>query len=341
MKSLKKLMTAMIAIVITLSMAACNSNSPKSVVKKALDNIKSGNAADISDLMNGDTESKDSDTESDDAYPNSTEKMKESLKKIDYKINSETVNGDTATVNVGINGPDLAAVMGDFMKQAMADTFSEAFSGSTMTEEETDAKYDKMLCDLLDNMKFEDRTMDINLVKENNEWTIKDSDEIVKLVLNIDPSAFNSEDSANSETSNTTSKVQDMTLNQPLLVETADGNYNITIEGVRKTDERNEFSDKEAKTVIFLDYTYENISYGEKNNQDLYISEYDFQVLDDEGNVLDTYPVSDDNRTSKETPVGGKCKSTGAFAINTDSKNINVTFKNSFEKVGKIIIPIQ
>ena len=131
-----------------------------------------------------------------------------------------------------------------------------------------------------------------------------------------------------------------MTLNTPVTVETESGNYNLTIEGARATEERNEFSDKEVRQVVFLDYTYENISYGEKDGSDIYISEYDFQVLDDEGNVLDTYPVFDENRYPKATPAGGKCKASATFGVPTDSKNLNITFKDGNKKIAKIIVPI-
>lgn len=99
-----------------------------------------------------------------------------------------------------------------------------------------------------------------------------------------------------------------MTLNVPFTVETEYGNYNVTVEGVRLTDERNEYSEISANKVVFLDYNYENISYQSDSSFDLYISDYDFQVLDDEGNVLDTYPVTDYNRVPKKAPVGGKYK---------------------------------
>lgn len=98
--------------------------------------------------------------------------------------------------------------------------------------------------------------------------------------------------------------------------------------------------EEEVKQVVILDYSYENISFGEKDGSDLYIDEYAFQVLDDEGNVLDTYPIYDENRTPKNTLVGGKCKASATFGVNSDSKNLNVTFKRGSQKVAKIIVPI-
>ena len=76
------------------------------------------------------------------------------------------------------------------MEKALSDALSSAFSGDTMTEAETDEKYDKMFAEILDNVKFSDRTMDIEMVKDNNEWKIKDENDLIKLVTNIDPVAF-------------------------------------------------------------------------------------------------------------------------------------------------------
>ncbi|SUY45783.1 putative lipoprotein [Clostridium putrefaciens] len=93
--------------------------------------------------------------------------------------------------------------------------------------------------------------------------------------------------------------------------------------------------------VVILDYTYSNISFGESLGQDLYIDEYAFQVLDDEGNVLGGYPIYDDNRTPKRVPVGGKCKASATFGVPTESTNLNVTFTRGSEKVAKIVVPIK
>lgn len=94
-------------------------------------------------------------------------------------------------------------------------------------------------------------------------------------------------------------------------VTTSRGRYNITIEGVRLTKERNEYSKLNPKEVIFLDYRYENIDCKEA----IYLSSYDFNVIDEEGNLCDTYPVSDRSRRAKEAPAGTKSKGSEAYAL--------------------------
>ena len=342
MNYLKKIVAVFITVILTVSLTGCGTKSPTKVVSESLDAIKSGNNKAFSDTLNEDISGEKNSDNSTEKYNESIEKMAESIKNITYKINSETIDGDTAKVNVTVTGPDLADVLSKFMQKAFEDAFSQAFSGKKLSEEETDAKYDKILSELLEDVKNTDRTMDVELTKENNEWKIKDENDLIKLVVNIDPDVISKLSDSNADNSKSENKaIEEMTLNTPFTVETEYGNYNLTIEGVRITDQRNQFTDKNVSKVVFLDYNYENLSFGKDSNQDLYIDGYGFQVLDDDGNVLDDYPVNDENRMPKKAPVGGKCKASAAYGISTDSKNLNVTFKRGNEKVAKIIIPIQ
>lgn len=99
--------------------------------------------------------------------------------------------------------------------------------------------------------------------------------------------------------------------------------------------ERNQFSKINSKKVLFIDYKYQNDS----NIDDIYISSIDFKVMDDEGNVLDTYPISDDTRNAKAVPIGGKSSATEAFALMTDSKTITILYYDySSRPLGKLIV---
>ncbi|MDU4830631.1 MAG: hypothetical protein E6X64_13390, partial [Clostridium perfringens] len=61
----------------------------------------------------------------------------------------------------------------------------------------------------------------------------------------------------------------------------------ITIDNVKLTDERNQFSEKEAEKVVVIEYTYENIA----DEENLYVFDSNFKVYDASGNVLETYPA--------------------------------------------------
>lgn len=338
MKKIKKLAVILIFVLSTVSLYGCGGSSPTDVVNEYFKKVKSGDS-DIKNLftmVEEDVKEENEEALDNDSFSEETQnKLLEKMKEITYTVNTETIDGDNAKVNVTVKGMDFNIVLGKAMQEAFSYLFTQAFSGIEMTDEQSDAYFNELISKYLDEVTYSERTEDVELTKVDKEWKIKEGSAISKLLLGIDESTFG-------EGSNNTESVatQEMTLNTPFNVETENGKYILTIEGARATEERNEFSDKEVKKVVILDYTYENISFGEKDGNDLYIDEYAFQVLDDEGNVLDTYPVSDENRMPKETPVGGKCKASATFGVPTDSKNLNVTFKRGNQKVAKIIVPI-
>lgn len=340
MINLKKLSVILVMMLSTVLLYGCGGNTPKVVVNDYFQKVQKGDT-DIQELfavVEGTEEGTEENLENNNFSEETQEKLLGKLKEITYKINSETIDGDNAKVNVTVKGMDFNIILGKVMQEAFSFMFTQAFSGVEMTEEENDAYFNTLLNKYLDEVTYSERTLDIELTKIDKEWKIKESNAISKLLLGIDESTFNDENVGDNK--DEVIIVKEMTLNTPFIVETENGNYNLTIEGARATDERNEFSEKEVKKVVFLDYSYENISFGETSGNDLYIDEYAFQVLDDEGNVVDTYPIYDENRTSKDTPVGGKCKASGTFGVTTESKNLNVTFKRGNEKVAKIVVPI-
>ena len=343
MRNLKKLALILAMMLSTTLLYGCGGKTPTAVVNEYFEKIKSGNT-DVEKLFSmveeeiEEVEESDETSESDDFSEEVKNKLLEKIKDINYTVNSESIDGDSAKVNVTVKGMDLNIVLGKVIQEAFSFVFAQAFSGTEMTEEESNAYFNSLFSKYIDEVTYSERTLDIELTKVDKEWKIVENDAISKLLLGIDESTFDSE--ASESEGESTVATQEMTLNTPFTVETESGNYNLTIEGARATEERNEFSDKEVTKVVFLDYTYENISFGEKDGTDLYIDEYAFQVLDDEGNVLDTYPVFDENRSAKATPVGGKCKASATFGVPTDSKNLNVTFKDGNKKVAKIVVPI-
>lgn len=336
MRNFKRLAMFLVLIMTTV-LYGCGGNTPTDVVNEYFGNIQKGNT-NVQDLFNMVAEEGNAeDVESDSLSEETSKKLIEKMKGLTYKVNKEEINGDNAKVNVTVKGMDLSIVIGKVMQEAFGYMLSQAFTGVEMTEEESNKYFEGLFVKYLDEVTYSERTEDITLKKVENEWKIEENDALSKLVMGIDSSTFSN---LNEEESSEKVEPKEMVLNVPFKVETDNGDFNITIEGARATEERNEFSEKDVKKVVFLDYNYENISYDDGSGMDLFISEYNFQVLDDEGNVLDTYPVSDENRSSKETPVGGKCKSTAAFGIPTDSANLNITFNFSNQKLGKIIVPI-
>lgn len=99
---------------------------------------------------------------------------------------------------------------------------------------------------------------------------------------------------------------------------TVEGSFSLAFTSVTQTDERNEYSDKTPAQVVILNYDYENI--GIKDG--LYIS--DFTVMDANGEVASTYPATI-TTYPQETPVGAKC--VGAqeiYGLNNVSQAVKV-----------------
>lgn len=342
MQNFKKIVSMMLLLVMIVGVYGCGSKSPSNVVKTYFEELKKGTNADFSNMLNSSLQSAEktskSDSKENSLSDESTKKIINSMAKLTYTINSEKIDGDSATVNVKVNGPDMSKVLADFMQKAFTTVLAKSFSGDKMSDEEQSKLFESMLSDSLNNITYSERTGDISLKKSNGEWKIDTDDSLKKLLLGIDASAFSGK--ATKDTKDT-KEIKEMTLNQPFKVETESGNYTITIEGAKTTDKRNQFSQKNVTKVVMLEYSYANESFGKANGRDLLVDQSAFQVLDDEGNVLDTYPVGDENRNAKNAPPGGKSSGSIAYALKTNSSNLNVTFiRNYSEKVAKIKVPI-
>lgn len=102
--------------------------------------------------------------------------------------------------------------------------------------------------------------------------------------------------------------------------------YTFKINSVKTTKERNEFADSQPEQVIIVNYTYENIG----SDEDVYVDGVlNFTVIDEDGNVCDTYPVAMDKQ-AKETPKGAKCTAETAYGLIKKSSKIKLRFKEPF-----------
>ncbi|MDU2458691.1 MAG: hypothetical protein E7D28_01845 [Clostridium sp.] len=191
MKLLKKISIIMTLVLSITAFYGCKSKepSPSDTVKTYFDEIKGADEATISTLLSNVEET---DT-------NSSKKMITEIQKLTYTINSESIDGEKATVNVKVNGPDMAAVIATSIQEMFTSVLSQAFSGTEMTEAEQNKLYDDIMVKALDGVTFTDRTGDITLEKSENGWEITSDNEITKLIMNIDPTTF---DPANTDIAN-------------------------------------------------------------------------------------------------------------------------------------------
>ncbi len=112
-------------------------------------------------------------------------------------------------------------------------------------------------------------------------------------------------------------------LNEEMSVNKNGKEYTLVITGIKEIQERNQFSDKNPAQVFLIDYTYKNIA-----GDELYISEMNFQIIDEKGEMGDTYPG---NITShpKNTPAGASCKAQMVLCVSNNSHEVTLNYKDN------------
>ena len=88
------------------------------------------------------------------------------------------------------------------------------------------------------------------------------------------------------------------------------GQWSLRINSVTEMDERNPYSDVYPDAVYLIDYTYENLGYGDE----LYISMDLQRIVDAKGYTGYSYP-NDQTYYPQELPVGAKCHAQGIVGV--------------------------
>lgn len=104
---------------------------------------------------------------------------------------------------------------------------------------------------------------------------------------------------------------------------TVDGDFSLTFTAANETDFRNEFAEKNPGQVVVLSYDYTNIGH-EKDVMDLYISSVSFYVIDESGEIAETYPVTG-IAYPQEIPIGASSLGAQeAFGLKNASREVMV-----------------
>jgi len=85
--------------------------------------------------------------------------------------------------------------------------------------------------------------------------------------------------------------------------------------------ERNPYSEKNPAQVIMIDYTYTNIA----SEEDVYLSDIYFKVVDSAGKVGYTYPNSPKNYPQR-IPKGVTCNAQMIFGLDNKSDVVKIYF---------------
>lgn len=159
----------------------------------------------------------------------------------------------------------------------------------------------------------------------------------IVLILVVIISVGGNEDSnPTSSVSSNVNNIQELKLGETWTVE---GQWKLTINSVKTTEERNQFSEKKPNQVIYVTYTYENIGYEDKMGlmEGLYFDlepSGDSTVIDEKGEIAYSYPC---NITTypQETPVGAKCVNTQVcIGLNNQSDSITMNI-SKYDGNGK------
>lgn len=103
-----------------------------------------------------------------------TEIVKKNYKDLTYDVKDETINGDTATVEVEIEVIDLTKVMYETENYFQANPDEFTVDGNYSPNKYTDYRLDQ-LEQAKDKVKY---TLEIRLKKTNNKWAINDLSDI-------------------------------------------------------------------------------------------------------------------------------------------------------------------
>lgn len=106
--------------------------------------------------------------------------------KLSHKIiSAEEADENTIVVKTEITTIDMAAVFQEFMQEAMKMAFDGAFSGTSLSEEEYNAKIEAKLFEILkrEDIKTVTNTVDVKYVKTDGKWDVQTDDKLLDAIF--------------------------------------------------------------------------------------------------------------------------------------------------------------
>lgn len=184
MRKIKKLLATLLVGISALGLVACGTEGPADVVNEYFTNIKKGNYEEANELFEETLEENINDSNNQEFSEEVEKLLMDTLKKIDYKINDEAIDGDTAIINVTVKGPNITNVLLVSMGEAIGKIFSLAFTNPEISEEDTFTIMEELLAENLAKVEIDERTADISLMKTEDGW-IMNEDNLGALVLGV------------------------------------------------------------------------------------------------------------------------------------------------------------
>lgn len=184
MKKFKRLGIILISAILLIGLVGCGAQKPSSVVTEYFNEVKKGDTGKSNELIKGSIEELGEDSVTVDTYSEEVSKLlSNSLKKLDFKINNETINGDKAVVNVTVKGDNISMAFADAIMKYFGLMFEAAFINPNMTDEESNNIMNEAMIESFENIVSDERTGDLTLTKVDKKWTLENDDELYRLVL--------------------------------------------------------------------------------------------------------------------------------------------------------------
>lgn len=123
-----------------------------------------------------------------------------------------------------------------------------------------------------------------------------------------------------------------------------DGQWELTFDKVTVTEERNNYSGKNPKQVLIVDYTYKNIGYKHDILDGLRFSFFvDSQIVDSTGLVGYDYSLEGLN-SPKYAPIDASCKAQDSLGLDNKSSEVKIIMSkydgNEVKRSATFILPI-
>ncbi len=191
MKILKRYLSIILILVIGVGVTACGSSTPISEVEKVLEGLRAGKREEVNVLVTDAINKSilgNSEELSKEVPSGMTEETQDLLNKVvgkmSYKINSENIENEKATVNVTLKGGNISKAF----KGYLGDLLTLAYTSDVLS---TTPKYEYFLLvnsifyEKLKAIEYEDRSGDINLTKNGEKWVVENDAAFFELLLGV------------------------------------------------------------------------------------------------------------------------------------------------------------
>lgn len=178
----KKIVLVFTVIITIFVFAGCsNNNTPTKTVKSHFNNIEK----EISKKKSKETLAAFISNENNIISSDLSNALLNAIGKTNVKVNSETISGDNAKVEVSVIGVNLESIIASYVSRCISD--SSTIEG--LSEEAATKHSQEILIEELNNSTTEERKGVINLTKDSDgNWTITEDDYYIEVLTGISPS---------------------------------------------------------------------------------------------------------------------------------------------------------